>query len=550
FRFLLCSGRVKGRISEPEFYINERGEGQKSEPEFCINERGKGAEVILKDCRSGRHNLIVEPLYTVDIYMAVFRSITSIHHDKMNFRWGTFEQPGMIEKTVLLVVEGFTKSYLLENMSKLNNIALFKHVAETASPNIHFATELSTMHLVTDFHIRNKKTFSSVFSKGAGVKIKKSVAGKFFSKLNLLLSPVQMLKEHFPMPDSNYKRSKCDNYVFTKESYSRVSKNSPMFALDCEMCVTTKKSELTRIAVVNENCEVIYNTLVKPDNEIVNYLTEISGITEKMLQDVTIKLSDVQQQLQKIMPPDAILIGHSLNCDLHALQMIHPYVIDTTQIFDESGIKSTKKALRTLALTYLDKIIQNKGEGHDPVEDAITAMQLVKLKLQDINKSGRQYIYSQALSSFGENYLNNSNGSSGLSTNSNSKRVDLGFFSRFSSRTNHSKRCCLIGNESSLEHYDKDILTDNVKKNIKSFRKNIIKKTLKEVRNNDLIISHLNYNQTCEQGALKEFNAILRLLYDAHDHGYMFMVLISGVDENNYSDIKSGLLMSVLKPVD
>ncbi|GFV48467.1 hypothetical protein TNCV_148261 [Trichonephila clavipes] len=112
--------------------------------------------------------------------------------------------------------------------------------------------------------------------------------------------------------------------------------------------------------------------------------------------------------------------------------MMHPYVIDTSLIFEESEIRRAQKmALRTLAFKYLDKIIQNKNEGHDPIEDAIAALELVKLKLQDINKSGRQYIYSQALSSFGENYLNNSNGSSGFGLNSNSKKIDLGFFSRF-----------------------------------------------------------------------------------------------------------------------
>ncbi|GFV56121.1 RNA exonuclease 5 [Trichonephila clavipes] len=533
FRLLLCSRRVE-RTKEPKFYIKKRG---------------KDAAVILKDCKYGRHNPIVEPLFMADIYLAVFRSITSIREEKINFRWGSFKQPRMIEKSLLLVVEGLTKSYLLKNMSKLNNMALFKHVAETASSNIHFATELSTLHLVTDFHIQNK-TFSTLFWKGAGMKIETSVADKL-SKLNILLSPVQMLKEDFPLPDCNYEKSKSDNYVFTKESYSPVSKDSPMFALDCEMCITTKKSQLARIAVVNENFDVVYNTLVKPDDVIINYLTGISGITEKMLQDVTIKLSDVQRQLQKILPPDAILIGHSLGSDLHALQMMHPYVIDTSVIFEESEIRRPQKmALRTLAFKYLDKIIQNKNEGHDPVEDAIAAMELVKLKLQDINKSGAQYIYSQALSSFGENYLNNSNESSAFGLNSNSKKIDLGFFSRFSRKTKHSKSCCLIGNESSLIHYDKDILTDNVKKNIKFNNKNIMKATLKEVRDNDLIICHLNYNQTCKQGALKELNAILRLLYDAHDHRYMFMVHISGVDENNYSDIKSGLLMSVLKPAD
>ncbi|GFR25370.1 RNA exonuclease 5 [Trichonephila clavata] len=530
---LHCAGRLKT---------------PKPEPEFNLNNYGRNAEVIINDCKTGWPNLIVEPLYTEDIYMTVFRSITSLSKFDTKFRWGSFEQARMIEKTLLLVVEGFIKSDLLENMSELNNIDIFKHVVETASPNIHFATELSTLHLVTDFHIQNKNTYSTIFSKGAGVKIETSVADKFLSKLNLLLSPVQMLKEHFPMPDCNFKGSKCDNYVFTKESYSPVSKDSPVFALDCEMCTTTENSELTRISVVNENCDVIYHTLVKPDNKIIDYLTRFSGVTEKMLRDVTVKLRDVQQQLQKILPPDAILIGHSLNCDLHALKMMHPYVIDTSIIFNECGMsRGNKRALKTLAFDYLDKTIQNKNEGHEPTEDAVTAMQLVKLKLRDINKTGRQYIYSQVLSSFGENYLNNDNGSSGLSINSNSKKVDSGFFPRIIKR---SKKCCLVGNDSSLKYYDKDMLTDNVKKNIESNREGIIKATLKEVKDNNLIISHINYDQTCEQETLKEFNAILKQLYDAHDHRYMFMVLISGVDENNYSDIKSGLLMSVLKLLD
>ena len=46
-----------------------------------------------------------------------------------------------------------------------------------------------------------------------------------------------------------------------------------------------------------------------------------SGITEKMLRDVTTRLSDVQAHLQKILPPDAILIGQSICSDLKSLQV-------------------------------------------------------------------------------------------------------------------------------------------------------------------------------------------------------------------------------------
>ena len=41
-----------------------------------------------------------------------------------------------------------------------------------------------------------------------------------------------------------------------------------------------------------------------------------------MLEDVTTRLEDVQNDLQKILPPDAILVGQSLNCDLAAMKMV------------------------------------------------------------------------------------------------------------------------------------------------------------------------------------------------------------------------------------
>ena len=47
-----------------------------------------------------------------------------------------------------------------------------------------------------------------------------------------------------------------------------------------------------------------------------------SGITPDMLEDVKTRLEDVQTDLQRILPPDAILVGQSLNCDLAAMKMV------------------------------------------------------------------------------------------------------------------------------------------------------------------------------------------------------------------------------------
>ena len=55
-----------------------------------------------------------------------------------------------------------------------------------------------------------------------------------------------------------------------------------------------------------------------------NYLTEYSGLTEEMLADVSVTLADVQRAIQEVLPPDAILVGHSMHFDLKALKMAHP----------------------------------------------------------------------------------------------------------------------------------------------------------------------------------------------------------------------------------
>ncbi|XP_028024301.1 RNA exonuclease 5 isoform X2 [Balaenoptera acutorostrata] len=139
---------------------------------------------------------------------------------------------------------------------------------------------------------------------------------KKVSLTRCLLTKEEMKTYHFPLqgfPD-------CENFVPTKCCGS-ITDNSPLFGLDCEMCLTSKGRELTRISLVAEGGCCVMDELVKPDNKIVDYLTSFSGITKKILNPVTTTLKDVQRQLKALLPPNAVLVGHSLDLDLRALKI-------------------------------------------------------------------------------------------------------------------------------------------------------------------------------------------------------------------------------------
>jgi RNA exonuclease 1 len=107
-----------------------------------------------------------------------------------------------------------------------------------------------------------------------------------------------------------------------------------------------------------------------------------------MLAPVTTTLADIQKELLKILHPRTILIGHSLNSDLTALKLTHPFIIDTAVIYPHPRGPPLKSSLKWLAQRYLNREIQKghgttgPGAGHDSVEDARTCLDLVKQKCE------------------------------------------------------------------------------------------------------------------------------------------------------------------------
>jgi RNA exonuclease 1 len=90
----------------------------------------------------------------------------------------------------------------------------------------------------------------------------------------------------------------------------------------------------------------------------------------------------IQAALVQIIDSDTILVGHSLECDLQALKLAHPHIIDTSVIYQHARGPPYKPSLKWLAQKWLKRKIQVDSTGHDSAEDAKTCIDLVKLKSQ------------------------------------------------------------------------------------------------------------------------------------------------------------------------
>ncbi|CAL1535624.1 unnamed protein product [Lymnaea stagnalis] len=329
----------------------------------------------------------IPPLFVMDLQQLLLYGIQG-NMASYKPRWCKLLRIGKVSSVVLIMLDGLSHNDYTENKDN------FAYISQKFSYCVEVICPLQYSHTV-DSELYNVPLSVSQLKK-ANVKvpqnIKQTVVAKInqkvskpeteqFSRTCLLLSTYQMMLEGYPLPiHTNLRKYKA--FVFTKDHYDKVTADSPMFALDCEMCLTSlRRNELTRVSIVSEKGEVVYDSLVKPRNPIINYLTRFSGITKQMLEPVETRLEDVQRDVKKLLPADAILCGQSLNGDLMALKMFHPYVIDTSVIFNMSGNRGVKAGLRKLTQFFLNRTIQASTDGHCSTEDAIATLDLVKLKL-------------------------------------------------------------------------------------------------------------------------------------------------------------------------
>lgn len=229
--------------------------------------------------------------------------------------------------------------------------------------------------------------------------ISKALAEKSHFSEKSEISPGQALMSFSELESNQYPLShtitergyiEIPKYRESTESSATGTPSYHILAVDCEMCRTTTGIELTRVVVVNTALETVYDSYAKPKAKITDYLTRYSGITAEILAPVTVTLEDIQRDLLQIIHPHTILIGHSLENDLKALKLSHLRVVDTALLYPHVRGDTYKNSLRFLAENWLGEQIQTMDQvGHDPTQDAATALKLAILKFRQGAAFGR-----------------------------------------------------------------------------------------------------------------------------------------------------------------
>ncbi|MBW0493406.1 hypothetical protein O181_033121 [Austropuccinia psidii MF-1] len=351
--------------------------------------------------------------------------VLSILADERNQEWMMVKNKSSITKVVVIMIPGITHQSL--GLSKPQSLSIMPFPIASQNSKLPVFQSLFSHACPTKAAGDRLRMFScmSVFLNcqlSAMAKVKRDEERKRSSKNTAsmdptvyLLPPEQMLEQDFPSlnysvpvtamarqaarlneplptpqtllprpPFEDWTCSAPPGFIQTPlYPDSSIGRPLKILGIDCEMCVTASGSELTRCTIVDENGHLVYDQLVLPDLPITDYLTRFSGITADRLQGVSTRLIDVQKKLTELIDFDTALVGHSLDCDLRAVKLAHPWVIDTSVIYQHPRGSPRKPSLKWLASKWLGKDIQAGGnEGHDSQEDARTAVELLKMKME------------------------------------------------------------------------------------------------------------------------------------------------------------------------
>jgi len=167
--------------------------------------------------------------------------------------------------------------------------------------------------------------------------------------------------------------------------YQPFKSSPPCFAIDVE-CVATGTSHNARavghIALVDQRCRLLLNVYVKPEQAVVSYLEDLTGLNKaKVSKGIT--LEEGLSMIKKILPPNAILVGQNVAKDIEWLSLKEG--VDFAGMIDLGGLwrvfNPTFKNYSYFSLQHKAKYLLGYHHvgAHTAINDALISMQLYNL---------------------------------------------------------------------------------------------------------------------------------------------------------------------------
>ncbi|KAJ3027084.1 UNVERIFIED_CONTAM: 3'-5' exonuclease [Siphonaria sp. JEL0065] len=136
---------------------------------------------------------------------------------------------------------------------------------------------------------------------------------------------------------------------------------------------TLLQSQLARVSIVDAYGNVVLDSFVLPEDPIVDYRTEWSGITSEKLEGAP-SFAEISKRINRIITDDSVVVGQSIDNDLKVMKVDVPMkrIRDTALFYQRFHPHSRTFGLKNMAKWCLDLQIQD-GQ-HDSVIDARTAL--------------------------------------------------------------------------------------------------------------------------------------------------------------------------------
>jgi len=151
-------------------------------------------------------------------------------------------------------------------------------------------------------------------------------------------------------------------------------------ALDAEFVGVGYRGQqdaVAKICVIDYEENIVYESYVIPEEPVVDYRYEFSGVTEEDLKTGK-PFSVVKKELESVLLSSRLIIGHNVRHDLDLLHYKHPKenIRDTAYYTPLLKPGRLSKKLKVLAKNFLGYSIQ--VGPHDPYEDCVAALRVYK----------------------------------------------------------------------------------------------------------------------------------------------------------------------------